>query len=704
MGDVDRHPLFFREEAKLLREAARAAAHPVDLPGLVERFAELTLEATEAWRATVFLIEGDRLALWANQSRESDPGTREENWERGLALGTIDLDEVPERRVIFEVGEPVAIPDAATSELVPDDWVETFGLGALVVAPLTAGHEPLGLLVADWPDATDIDEHTTEVVGAIGSSLALAVRTAMLTQREIERSDALQSLLEATTLLGSSAGIEELAGRLTRPLARALGANGVSICMFEGDSLRWQTLASWNPPIETRGSLRNLARPLHRHVSQAWRDNAEPLVLSADQMAELTPRHRDGPVAVLPLTSAERSLLGFVLVTLDAAEPPTKALELTTALTTHLSAAIERARLQENLALETERLRGLCALWGFEADALETYSAAIEEAIGPALGFRLVRVSVADDELRSLAYFSTPDQADLQCIERWNREAPEAPDLHSSRVPGELVAPLRVRSRIVGVVRAQSRERGPSPRAAEMLDALASAFGHAIEQEWDRREARQTELDLALAEERDRVAARLHDTVGRLLYALNLRAGTLRLATDDMAMADEARQLEALARSGLASLRKAVATLASMRVDDRGLVASLERLAAEFQEAHDTAVALAIDGSEKALRAEIEDALFRVAQEALANVERHARAGNVTITLDLRNDEVVLRVRDDGLGLDNSTAPPGTGLGLELARKALTPIGGTLDIRDCAPGVELVARVPARPRTTESPW
>ncbi|MBI2169245.1 MAG: sensor histidine kinase, partial [Actinobacteria bacterium] len=155
-------------------------------------------------------------------------------------------------------------------------------------------------------------------------------------------------------------------------------------------------------------------------------------------------------------------------------------------------------------------------------------------------------------------------------------------------------------------------------------------------------------------------------------------------------------------RSGLAGLRRAVATLASMRVDDRGLLPSLERLAADFQDSHEVAVSLAIDGADKSIPPKVEEALFRVAQEALANVERHAQATSVTVSLDLRDDEVVLRVRDDGLGLGRSFAPSGTGLGLELARRALDPVGGTLDLHDGAPGVEVVARVPSRPAPVEA--
>lgn len=700
MGSSDRPPIFLRHDASLLREAVRAAADPVDLPSLVDRFAELTIQATEAWRATVFLIEDDRLSLWANQSRETDPETRQRNWERGLSLGGIPLDEVPERRLLFDLGEPVAIPDARASELVPASWAETFDLGALVVCPLVVSGEPLGMLVADWPDAREIDGQTVEVIGAVAGSLSLAVGNAVLTRREAERNAALQALLEATTVLGSSAGLDEVAGRLTEPLAQALGATGISICLFEPDLRRWRTLSAWNPVIPLEGSIDDLAEALRCRIGEAWSDGPAPIVLSVEDVRELAPEYGDTPAVILPLSAADGSLLGFVQVTLEEWEPRARAVELAGALTSHLAAAVERVHLQETLALETERLRGLSALWGFETEALEAYSAAIEEAIGPALGFNVVRVSVGDEELRSLAYFSAPDDVDEQLIALWSRRGTGvvAP---SALPPGELATPLTVRGRVVGVVRARVHDAGLSAREAEMLETLAAAFGRAIEHEWERRDARQKELDLALADERERVAARLHDTVGRLLYALHLRSGTLRLAVGDAELAEEARQIESLARSGLAGLRRAVATLASMRLDDRGLVPSLERLAADFQDAHEVAVSLAVDGGEQPLPPQVEEALYQVASEALANVERHAQAGSVTISLDRRDEEVLLRVRDDGLGLGRSAAPQGTGLGLELARRALEPVGGALELRDATPGVEVVARVPARPTAVE---
>jgi signal transduction histidine kinase len=693
----DRRPLFVREEARLLAQVVRVAAEPAELRTLVEQFAQLVMDTTEAWRATVFLIDLNRLVLWANATRELSDDTRRRNWDRAFELGGIDLDEVPARKELFELGLPIPIPDARASDLVPDEWVDSFGLGALVVCPLVAEGEPLGLLVADWPDRHVIENDTVEIVGGIAGSLSLTVHNIFLRAREAERADALQSLLEATTVLRSSEGLEDLAGKLVQPLARALGATGVSICLLEDGGPRYRTLAGWNSAIDKRGSLRDVGRPLQARIATAWRDDPRPLVVTADELASLAPQHREGPVVALPLVATEGTLLGFVLVTLHEKEPTDRAVELAAALTSHLAAAVERAGLQEMLALETERLRGLCALWGFEADALEAYSAAIEEAIGPALGFTVVRVSVDDPDLRALGYFDEPDELDGQLIARWRRRRGHREPLPACD-PKELAAPLSVSGRVVGVVRARARHGGISQREAEMLDALATAFGRAIEQEAARRDSRQRELDLALSEERERVAARLHDTVGRLLYALTLRSGTLRLAAGDSVLAEESRQIEALARSGLGGLRRAVATLASMRIDDdQGLLPSLERLAADFQDAHETAISLAVDGGEKALPVAVEEALFSVAREALANVERHARARNVTIALDLRDDEVVLRVSDDGLGFGRSDAPAGTRLGLELARRALEPVGGVLDLSDSQPGVEVVARVPLAP-------
>ncbi|HVM39424.1 MAG TPA: GAF domain-containing protein, partial [Acidimicrobiia bacterium] len=366
MAEYPRTPVLIRDDATLLMETARAATNPVDLRSLVERFATVTLEAAGSWRATVFLLDGDSLVLWANQSRETSEDTRIRNWERGLELGDIDLAEVPARKELFEIGLPIAIPDARASELVPDSWVETFGLGALVVAPLVAGGEPLGLLVADWPDRHDIGDDVVEMLGAIAGTLALAVQNSLLSQREAERADALRALLEATTVLRSSADLEELADRLVEPVANALGADSVSICLLEDGGPRFRTLASCDPFIPRRGSLHDLARPLQKRMSEAWREHPEPLVVSAEESGRPTSTPRPGPSVALPLVGADHHLLGFVLAGLREYEPAARAVELAGALTSHLAAAVDRTRLQEMLALETERLRGLRALWGFD--------------------------------------------------------------------------------------------------------------------------------------------------------------------------------------------------------------------------------------------------------------------------------------------------------------------------------------------------
>lgn len=688
---TDEHGAFVRTGTDLLREAVRVAAAP-DLARIVERFTRLVLDACDAFRASVFLLDegSGALVLWGAASH--DP--RSEMWELGLELGPISLDEVPLRRELFELGDSVAIPDARASELVPDAWCEAFDLGALVVAPLVAAGEPLGLLVADWPERREIDEGPLALIGAIAGSLALAVHGAALSAREAERSEALQALLVATTVLSSNERLEELAGRLTEPLARALGATGISICALD-ERARYRTLAAWQPVVPEVGRLRDLGGDLATELARLWVTDPSPLLLPARVGDDARPR--TGPRLVLPLTGADRAPLGFVIASLHEREPAARALELASAMAAHLAAVLERARLREKLAFEYERLRGLCALWGFGGEALEAFASAVEDAIGPALGFHIVHVSVADEELRALALFAPPDDVDRTLLHRWGRKGRRGVERLLAFHSNELAAPVVVHGDLVGVVRARAASDRLSDRECHTLGALASAIGKAVEQEVERRAAAARDLELTLADERERIAARLHDTVGRLLYTLNLRAGLLRLAVDESELAGEAREIEGLARSGLTALRRAVTTMASLRGDELEIVNALERAADEYRQTHLADVTLDIDAAAISISPRAQQALIRAADEALSNVERHAEARHVAVSLDVHDTEAVLRVRDDGLGLARSRAPRGTGVGLDLVRSALEPLGGTAELYDGDPGAEMVVRVPLGP-------
>lgn len=204
-------------------------------------------------------------------------------------------------------------------------------------------------------------------------------------------------------------------------------------------------------------------------------------------------------------------------------------------------------------------------------------------------------------------------------------------------------------------------------------------------------------LELVLAEEREHLAQELLETATRVLSAVNLRAGLLRLVVEED-LGEDVRAVESLARRGLSALGRGSASIAALRPEPADLARSVTAMARAFEECHPARVSVDVRGA-ALLPDGVQAALLRVAQEAISNVERHAEAQTVSIALDVDAGEAVLRVRDDGLGLRAESDAP-VGVGLALACDAVEPLGGVVELRDAEPGTELVARVPLRTPAT----
>ena len=127
-------------------------------------------------------------------------------------------------------------------------------------------------------------------------------------------------------------------------------------------------------------------------------------------------------------------------------------------------------------------------------------------------------------------------------------------------------------------------------------------------------------------------------------------------------------------------------------LDTLGLVPSLDALVKSFAESHGIAASLIADELPNRLPATLETALYRVAQEALTNVARHARARHVRVALAALGDELRLEVEDDGVGLP-ANGQPATGTGLVGIRERVRALGGQLTVTSRR-GVRLSVQVP----------
>ncbi|GHD55103.1 GAF domain-containing sensor histidine kinase [Streptomyces galbus] len=193
--------------------------------------------------------------------------------------------------------------------------------------------------------------------------------------------------------------------------------------------------------------------------------------------------------------------------------------------------------------------------------------------------------------------------------------------------------------------------------------------------------------ELTIAEERSRLAHELHDAVSQKLFSLRLtaQAAAALVDRDPSRAKGELQQVAALAAEAADELRAAVVELRPAALDEDGLVATLRTQVQVLDRAHTAHVTFRSHGV-RALPATQEEALLRVAQEALHNALRHADATRVDVTLDKHGPGAVLRVTDDGRGFDTRVVRrAGRHLGLVSMRDRASGVGGALTV-ESAPG------------------
>jgi PAS domain S-box-containing protein len=191
-------------------------------------------------------------------------------------------------------------------------------------------------------------------------------------------------------------------------------------------------------------------------------------------------------------------------------------------------------------------------------------------------------------------------------------------------------------------------------------------------------------------EERRRIARELHDETAQSLASLLLGLSALQEARTVKTARVQARDLHQVATRALAEVRRLAWGLRPSVLDDLGLAAALERYAEEFGRTRDIAVRLEIGGLEGDRMPEaVETALYRIMQEALSNVARHAEARHVSVRLQRTGTTVTMAVEDDGHGFDphHPPAPPtaARGLGIHTMRERAAVLRGALTI-ESAPG------------------
>jgi two-component system, NarL family, sensor histidine kinase DevS len=396
--------------------------------------------------------------------------------------------------------------------------------------------------------------------------------------------------------------------------------------------------------------------------------------------------------------------------------------ELTQLLAAQAAVAIENARLYESSTrwlrqLESLNEIGLALVSELE---LEPLLALVARRLRELVDARLVLIALPERESLRIAAAEGEGSDGVtgirleyaaskagRVLERAHSERVDAiledPEIDQGAarrlgVHSGLFVPLIARGKAIGVLIAHDRQGGPTTaftdddlRLAETLAARAAIavdLSERVSRDAMRRVVEAQEL------ERRRLARELHDETGQALTSILLGLKPLEQSVGT----DEGRGAVASVRelvvSTLQDVRALAVELRPAALDDFGLVPAVERLTTTFGEQSGLRVDLEAQLGDARLPSEVETALYRVVQEALTNIVKHAGAGHVSILLARKDGAVVAVIEDDGSGFD----PAGTredALGLAGMRERIGLLGGRLQIESTSgDGTTLVAEVP----------
>jgi signal transduction histidine kinase len=540
-----------------------------------------------------------------------------------------------------------------------------------------------------------------------------------------DREMRLRELAEANVAVGSQSSLEDVLQKTADVAARLVDARYAALGILDRTGAHLERLITSGMDETTRAQIGDL--PSDHGVLRILLREARP-VRVADVTKEPQffgfPRSHPRMRSFLGVPILVR---GVVYGDLYLAEKKTGEFtegdeEIVTLLAAQTGLTIEKVQIHEGATRWIRQLEALdeCTRSVLEERdvlrLLELVARRLRELIG-ARGVLIslpasmgdLRVVVADgeglDEL--VGYDVPPESRHARTFTRGKSERidsvladPEVDQVLAGRVGAvaALFIPLIIHDRAIGIMYAFNKD-GPDARFTDDDVRLAEALGTraALAVHLSERVARETVDAILEAQEaeRSRIARELHDETGAALTAILLDL----TAIDEAATLPDAREgaaaLRQNARSALENVGRLAFSLRPAALDEFGLAAALKDLSNRLEERGGLKVQVEIDlPADTRLPAKLETAIFRITQEALTNVVKHADANAVRVTLACRKRSVALTVEDDGRGFSHARGAD-DGFGLIGIRERVASLNGALDIESkVGAGTRLAIELP----------
>jgi two-component system, NarL family, sensor histidine kinase DevS len=540
-----------------------------------------------------------------------------------------------------------------------------------------------------------------------------------------ERESAFQGLVEAGIALSSELTLDGLLQRLVETAAELTGARYAALGVLDLMGRELERFVTHGIDPETHAAIGDL--PRGRGILGVLIHDARPLrlhdIAEDERSVGFPPNHPPMKSFLgVPIVLRGVSYGNLYLTEKEAGEDFTvEDEELVTLLASQAAVAIENARLFESSRSWAHQLESLEEITGAMLSDIEQSRLLrlIVERMSELLDARSVAVLIAGPE-ESLEIAAAQGEAAEELvglrlpIERSKagrvfREGTSArvdsviddpdadPDL-MRRVGARagIWAPLVVRGESIGVLMALDR-RNPDPRFSDADLRLAQRFAAraAVAVDLSHRVARRTVQRIVSGQEQERrrLSRELHDETGQALTSILLGLKAIEDAQGTDRFPKALADLRELVVATLQDVKRLAVELRPKALDDFGLLPALERLTTVFEEQTGIDTQLESRLQDARLPGEIETVLYRVVQEALTNVIKHARAERVSILLHETGSKVGVVIEDDGRGFDPDDV--GDGLGLVGMQERVALLGGRVSLESSGAGTTIAVEVPA---------
>lgn len=558
-----------------------------------------------------------------------------------------------------------------------DAWIREQGINSVLAAPLVGEEGSLGAILMDARRRNAWDEEDAELLGTLAAQAAVAVTNARLYDQLEHNVAAQRALSEIAAQITAIRDPADVLQRTVDEAVRLLGAETGAIQLIDpGTDLLADNLpvtGAAMDPADRRVSVRigqGIAGQAVAEQRVAWTGDyladsgfahtpeADGWITERDFHSQMTAPliAGSGPIGSLTVYSPRRSAF-------DADDA-----QLLGTLANQAAVAVSNARLYAQLESSERRYRHLVenspdTVWSARADGTMTY---LSETIERLSGWKAEEL--IGQHFRILVH---PDSGN-RVNEEWQRMVDSTtPDL---------------------VIRFHLRHRDGHPIPAETTGISEVVDGrvvgaHGAVRDISVRERLEVDLreqaaELAASQERANLARELHDSVTQALFSMGLTMRSLELLLDtnpDGARAKLA-ELRELQKDALAEMRTLIFELRPKSLEQDGLEQALRTHAASVQGRTGLSVTVEADtGLPERLPPEAEETLYRIGQEALHNVVKHANASSARILLARVGGEIRLSVTDDGIGFDPSRTPRGH-LGLVGMRQRADRIGAEFQV------------------------